>query len=279
MSYKMELTPELSGWYPQEWRDKINIKNTNIFEYRNLQHYKNHISTISSSVDDRRSGCTYSTALDDLLASKPTMMQGDYEIIKNKVKNNLIKKGLISENVYESYKYDVEGDIWDVAKVIAEDPMCCLVPTETYKNYFYELYISAAYPWYVKDEEVRESMAKLLATVELLEREHIYCKITIVSANTSVGKADDGKTNILILLPLFSHREPKSIETMSAVVNERFHRKFSFATFEDTYGSNIYGGYGRPLELPNAITPVNLDEVELASSILKKVIVPCEHRN
>ena len=265
-----------SDYHPKEWKDHMKMDNTSIYQYRNLQHFKHHVSTLTQRKDDH-CGISYADALDDLLKNQATMTEGDYQIIKNRVKSNLLKKGLIADSVYESYKYDVEGDIWDVAKVIAQDPMCCLVPNETYTNYFYELYISVSYPWNVSDSEIQESMAKILATVELLEREHYYCKITLVFPDKECN-CGDGPDNFMGLIPLFSHKDVKTIETMSSVLNERLLRKFFFAVLEDKYGSHLAGGYGTPVDLPNAIVPVNLDECKLAQSILDKVITPCESR-
>ena len=271
---KYILNKPLSDLYPKEWQSEMNMDNTLVAEYPNLQYFKHHVKTLTQK-EDMKTGVSYSDALSDLLLEKGTMSDGDYQIIKNRVKNNLVKRGLISETIYESYKYDVEGDIVDVAKVIAEDPACCLVPNASYKNYFYELYISVSYPWTVNDKEIVENMAKILATVELLEREHIYCKITLVMPNTGCNNGE-GPRNYLGLIPLFSHRDAKTVKTMSAVLNERLLRKFFFAVWEDHYGSNLAGGYGQPTELTNCIVPVGLDEVELCSKILDQVITPGE---
>ncbi len=266
----------ISDIYPKEWKDSLNLGNTYIAEYRNLQHFKHHIQNVSQK-QDSNCGVNYAEALADILQNKSTMTKGDYEIIKNKVKENLLKRGLIADTVYESYKYAVEGNIWDVAKVISEDPMCCLVPNETYTNYFYELYVSVSYPHYVSNETIMENMAKILATVELLEREHYYCKITLVMPNQGCNRGE-GKSNYLALIPLFAHKDVKTIEYMSAVLNDRLLRKFFFAIWEDQYGSNLDSGYGCAIELPNTIRPVDLCEVELATAILDKVITPCKSR-
>lgn len=266
----------ISDIYPKIWRDSLNLKKTTIHEYRNLQHFKHHIQTVTQK-DDDSCGISYEDALSGLLTNKATMTPANYEIIKNKVKENLLKRGLISDTIYESYEYAVEGDIWDVAKVIAEDPMCCLVPTESYTNYFYELYVSVSYPASVSNSTIMENMAKILATVELLEREHYYCKVTLVMPNEGCNRGS-GKPNYLGLIPLFSHKDTKSIEHMSSVLNDRLLRKFFFAIWENQYGNSLASGYGHAIELPNTIRPVNLDEVELAKSIIDKVITPCQSR-
>lgn len=270
MSSIIEPSPILDI-YPKEWSNIMKPDQTAVYQYRNLQHFKHHVKLLTQK-EDRKCNISYADALDALLKDKATMSEGDYQIIKNKVRENLLKRGLISETVYESYHYDVEGELWDVAKVIAEDPACCLVPTEKYTSYFYELYISVSYPYNVSDSTIMENMAKILATVELLEQEHIYCKITLVMPNTGCNRGP-GKRNYFGLIPVFSHRDTKSIATMSAILNDRLLRKFFFAIWEDLYKDKLESGYGMATQLPKALVPVNLNEVDFAQSILDTVIV------
>jgi hypothetical protein len=261
----------LSDIHPKEWSQTLPEKNTVIFNYRNLLHFKSHVKTLTQK-KNLSCGIEYNLALKELLTNTPTITEGEYEIIKNRVKQSLLKRGLITESVYESYHYDVEGELWDVAKVIEEDPACFLVPTEKYISYFYELYISISYPYYVPNSTIRDNMAKILATVELLEREHIYCKITLVFPDKNCSSG--GKKNFLATIPLFSYRDPKSIATMSSVLNERLLRKFFFAVLEDTFKDSLSSDYGLAITVPNVINVGDtLDEVEFCQSIIDKVIV------
>lgn len=271
---KFTLNQPLSDVYPSTWKKQFDFTDCRIAEYATLQHFKHHMKTITQR-EDNYCDISYADALDDLLKNKATMTEEDYEVIKNKVKNNLLKRGLISENVYESYKYDIEGDIVDVAKVVARDPQCFLVPNTTYKNYFYELYISVSYPAGVKNSTVMENMAKILATVELLEKEHYYCKITLVLPirNCGLGQSE---SNFFSMIPLFSHRDEKSVAVMSSVLNDRLLRKFYFAHLEEYYGSDLCGSYGNAVDLPNTIKPVDLNEEDLCASILEQVLQPGE---
>lgn len=257
--------------HPKEWRKKLNLDNTLIYQYRNLEHFKFHCKDISNDVF--KGSAPYSKALNDLLNNKGIIDQAEYETIKNKVKASLLKRGLISESIYESYKYDVEGDIVDVAKVIAEDPMCCLVPNQTYKNYFYEMYINVTLPWTISHKEIKESVAKILATIQLLEQEHIYIKVNLVAYSKRMTYNSYLKKDFLVIVPIFSHKDHKTIESMSAVLNERTSRKFMFAIKEEYYGKHINSGYGKPITLPNCIPCYGIKEDELASDIINKVIV------
>lgn len=257
--------------YPHSWKDAIDLSKTTVLQYRNLHHFKSHVKTLTQA-DTNKCGISYSAALTQLLADTPTMSEADYQIIKNTVRQNLLKRGLISESCYESYHYDIQGEIWDVSKVIAEDPACFLVPSQKYTSFFYELYINISYQYTITNDEVLQNMAKILATVELLEAQHIYCKITLVLPihNCSTGH----KPHFFGLIPLFSHRDPKSIATMSAVLNDRLLRKFFFAVLEDLYGSSLSGDYGTIVTLPMSLKPHGLNEVDICEDILNRVITP-----
>lgn len=265
---KYELDKPLKQLYPQEWLEYLS-GTIDMLEFRNLQHFKNVVSKITQK-EENKCGISYEQALKELVSNTPTITRKEYETIKNTVKNNLLKRGLISENIYESYKYDVDGQIVDVAKVIEGDPACMLTPAQSYTSYFYELYLSISYPYSVENSHVMEQLCKILATIELLEEEHIYIKVTLVFPDKQPDVHED--RSLLMILPLFSHKDVKSIEVMSSVLNDRLLRKFGFALLEDIYGSQLSSGYGTPVDLPNAITPVNVSEEELCSTILDKVI-------
>ena len=161
--------------------------------------------------------------------------------------------------------------MYDIGKIIEGNPECILTPAYSYTNYFYELYINISYSGSVSDSHIRKNAIKLLATIEELERQHIYIKVTLIDASGQVNNEND----LLTLVPLFSHRDHKSIETMSAVVNERLLRKFMFAMSEDVYGDDLSDGYGKPIYFTDAINlGDSLDEIELFSTIYDSVIEP-----
>lgn len=272
MKYDLPLTRPIRDIHPTSWSTKLDLTTLDYAEFRNLHHFKHYVSKLTQRKDDH-CGVTYSQAVKELLADKSQLEPGEYESIRNLVRSNLMKRGLISESVYESFKYDVDGIAVDVAKIIAGDPECFLKPAYSYKNYFYELYVNISYPGSISDSHVREQMCKLLATIEELERQHIYIKVTLVDVSRRVST--DGRS-LLTVLPLFSHKDPKSVETMSAVLNERLLRKFMFAMSEDLYDDRLVYSYGEAIELPDTIRPVSLDEVDLFTSIYDQVITPGE---
>lgn len=269
MKLDLTLSRPIHDIHPHEWKSVVRTKSLDYAAFRNLTHFKNYISKLTQKQDDM-CGVTYAEAVSDLLANRSQLQPSEYESIRNLVRSNLLKRGLITEEIYESYKYDVDGIAVDVSKVIEGNPECMLSPIHSYTNYFYELYINISYPAQIRDSDIRENMCKLLATIEELERQHIYIKVTIVDCSVQVTK--DGTRDLITVLPVFSHKDHKSIEIMSAVLNERLLRKFMFAMSEDIYENTLSSGYGKAMELPHTIRPVNLDEIELFTSIYDRVI-------
>ena len=92
---------KLKDIYPKEW--SFREEHLDVLEFRNVQHFKNYVKPLS--LRNTSFGMDYNKCLSDLLKNVPVYDVGNYEIIKNRVKNNLLKRGLISESVYESYKY------------------------------------------------------------------------------------------------------------------------------------------------------------------------------
>jgi len=271
MKLDIKLDKPIHNIHPQGWKDRVRVDKLDYAAFRNLTHFKNYVSRLTQ-IDDMKCGVSYEQAVEDLLKNKSQLEPGEYESIRNLVRTNLLKRGLISENVYESFKYDIDGIAVDVSKVIAEDPQCMLKPMYSYTNYFYELYVNISYPYRITDAEIRENMCKLLATIEELERQHIFIKVTIVDCSQGVTSDRD----LITVLPVFSHRDHKSIEIMSAVLNERLLRKFMFAMSEDIYEDDLDDSYGKATELPDSIRPVDLDECELFEEIYSKVITQGE---
>ena len=277
MNYTEITDTPLLDIHPSEWKATMHPDNTTVFQYRNLQHFKNHVSKISQR-ENTKCGVAYNIALSEMLAGKPTIQSGDYEIVKQQVKEKLVKRGLISDSIYESYEYTVDGEgVVDVGLYLEGNPECILTPKYSYTNYFYELYISISYDWTVDDETIKDNMAKILATVELLEKEHYYCKITLIFPDQYCNNKGDEKSNLFVLIPIFSHKQPKSIETMSSILNERLLRKFMFAVLENTYGSNLSNGYGSPVSLAKSINVgYNFDPIKFTEDVLAKVVTPCQ---
>jgi hypothetical protein len=264
MIYDGKLDTPLRDIYPREWKMHFVGELENI-EFRNLDHFKFYVSKLTQR-DDTKCGVTYKDALKDLITEQCLFSKEEVELVRNQVRFNLLKRGLITKEVYDRYKYNVDGLIVDIGELNTGNPECVLTPAHSYVNYFYELYISVSYPYHVSNETILKNAIKLLATIEELERQHIYIKVTLVFIDR---RPSDKDSTLLVTIPLFSHKQVKTVETMSAVVNDRLLRKFLFALLEDVYAEKLNSGYGTAVGLPTAITLNNVDEISLFTEIAK----------
>ena len=255
--------------FPKKWKDTVGP--CHYVSFRNLDHFKFVVSQIRQK-DDDNCDVSYDQALKDLLNETAGLLPKKAAEIRNLVRSNLHKRGLITEEVYEAFKYDVEGTQVgvDVGKYAAGEPDCILTPVRQYIDYFYELYISISYNYTITNEFVRENTARLLATIEELERQHIFIKITLVFPDRGCNNGE-GPSNMFSSIPLFSHKEFKDVAKMSSVVNDRLLRKFYFAILEDLYGDDLAYGKGHPMELDTAMNIGHqFDEIEFFKDVVQK---------
>lgn len=261
------LTTPLPDIFPKSWVKEIG--EVDFMSFRNLDHFRHIVSDLTQKTDDN-CGVTYKIALDDLMRGNSNFPEEEQVSIRNLVRSNLHKRGLITEEVYEAYRYTVDGTSVgvDVGKYANGEPDCVMTPTRQYIDFFYELYISISYPHNVTNEKVRKNTAKLLATVEELERQHIFIKVALVLPIRGVSAG----TNFFSAIPLFSHKDQKSVATMSAVVNDRLLRKFYFAIVEKLYGKKLDGSYGLAVTMPDCMNIGDeFNEVEFFETIVKTV--------
>ena len=267
----LDLSLPLPDVFPKAWKNTFH-DNFDFFLFRNLDHFKYEVAQLKQKKDDN-CGVTYAEAVSDLVAGRSNFPESEQESIRNLVRSKLLKRGLITEEIYEEFKFSSEGTQVgiDVGKYAAGEPDCVITPARQYIDFFHELYISISYPYWVKNEFVRANVAKLLATVEELERQHIFIKITVVAPALNIHNSDRRKC-FMTAIPLFHHKEPKSVAVMSSVVNERLLRKFVFAVLEDHYKKDLSVNYGNATSLPDTINiGEELNEIELFESIVKTV--------
>ena len=276
---KQKVKPILSNLFPKIWEKQFKEtgQEIDVLEFNNLSHFKQYLKKIKIRPDGaaNNNAVNFETALEDLIKGKSVLNSTQFDTIKNEVKSTLHKRGLISENIYEGYEYDIEGEYVDIAEYINGNTACMLKPKTKYKNYFYELFISAAYLGNVSEQTIIENAAKILATVQLLEQEHIYIKITLVAASSDTVS---GKRGLVVAIPLFSHKDEKTIETMSSIINERLFRTFIFGIREDYYGEKLNSGYGCTIDLEECLLLRDVNVESLAQNILDATIVASPSR-
>ena len=257
----------LPDTYPKNWETVLEINTVDMLEFRNLLHFKTHVANLTQE-DDSNCDVSYADALAGLLAGSSTYTEQDYMTIRNLVRSNLHKQGLITEDVYENYRYTVDGIIvdYDMGKYAAGEPECVITPSVQYVDFFYELYVNISYHYGIPNSTIKDNMNKMLATIEELQRQHINIKISLVFPACK----SNGRNNFFSSIPLFSHRDFKTAEIMSSVLNERLLRKFYFAVLEDYYKENLTDGKGSQLRLPRTMNLADeFNEVEFFTNIQK----------
>lgn len=258
--------------FPPGW-DKV-VQPCDFMAFRNLDHFRFVVSKLRQK-QDNNCGMSYETALHKLLKGESDFPEEEQMSIRNLVRSNLHKRGLITEEVYENFRYSTDGtkvDV-DVGKYANGEPDCVITPARQYIDFFYELYISISYPYNIDNSTIRKNCAKLLATIEELERQHIFIKISLVlPIRNLVHNEVRGRTNFMSAIPLFSHKDPKSVSTMSSVINDRLLRKFYFAIVEDLYGENLRSSYGYAETLDGSMNVGNhFDEIKFFEEVVKTV--------
>jgi len=264
-----KLNQPLPDIFPDSWGQEL--QNPDFMGFRNLDHFRHTIATITQKSDDN-CDMSYKEALDKIMRGVSDFPPEKQESIRNLVRSNLHKRGLITEETYEAYRYSVDGTQVgvDVGKYVAGEPDCVITPAVHYVDFFYELYISISYPYHVGNSIVRNNTAKLLATIEELERQHIFIKITLILPIHNATQ--NSQKNYFSAIPLFSHKDYKSVETMSAVVNDRLLRKFYFAILEDLYGAELHYNYGHAVSLEGCMNIGNtFDEIAFFEDVVKSV--------
>ncbi len=268
---KFDLKLPFPDIFPASWKDDVGP--CDFMAFRNLDHFK-HVVTGVKQKADNNCDMPYDVALQKLVTGQSDFPESEQQSIRNLVRSNLHKRGLITEETYEAFRYTTDGtkvDV-DVGKYTNGEPDCVMSPARHYIDFFYELYVSISYPYHVENSKVRENVAKLLATIEELERQHIFIKITLILPIRAVASAPEGKQQFFSAIPLFSHKDPKSVTTMSAVINDRLLRKFYFAVLEDLYREKLSGNYGYVIDLKGCMNVgQEFNEIEFFEEVVKAV--------
>lgn len=256
--------------YPESF--KTVLPSVEYLSFRNLQHFKYVVSKLNQK-EDNMCGVSYKQAVEDLLSGNCHFKPDEVNRVRNLVRSKLHKRGLISQEVYEEFMYTVDGTQVgvDAARYAAGLPDCVISPAKEYVDYFYELYINAVYQWDIDNKVIQDNCAKVLATIEELERKHIWIKMTLVLPIRNCGKSSQ---NFFSDIPVFSHKEPKTFQQMASVINERLLRKFYFAILENYFGDQLRHGKGFVVKLDKQLAlniGYEFDEVKFFEDVLEHV--------
>ncbi len=185
------------------------------------------------------------------------------EAIRNTVRNNLIKRGIITGTVYEGYKYDIEGEIIDYGELATGNPRCFRKPIKKYDKWFYELYVNMSIPWFVSEESIIDGAIRLTETIKALEELNVEIKVNIILH--SDGMFTNGG-NYLFVLPLCSHLEFKDHDLLLPYMDGEFLRQALFTVMKNN--GKTSGDLGSARKLKNSVNLWELEEEELARGIM-----------
>ncbi len=186
--------------------------------------------------------------------------------IRNNVRNNLIKRGIINGTIYEGYKYDFEGEIIDYAELSTGNPKCMMKPIKKYDKYFYELYVNMSIPYIIPKEEIQEGAIRLAETIKALEELHVEIKVNIVLYSQKMYTNGE---NYLFICPLVSHLEYKDHQVLLPYMDGEFLRQALFTIMKNS--GNTVESLGNATKLKNSVNLWELDEVELAERIINEL--------
>ena len=191
------------------------------------------------------------------------------KLIRNEVRNNLIKRGIITGAIYEGYKYDVEGEIVDHAKLAAGLPDCMLKPIKKYDKWFYELYINMSIPYYVDENRITDGAIRLIETIKALEERNIQIKVNVVLYSQGMFRGHPDYKNYLFILPVCSHEVYKDYKSLLPYCSGNFLRGPMFTVMHDR-NDKVDNGLGLATKLDNTVNLWELkDAGELAERVLK----------
>jgi hypothetical protein len=93
-----DMTMPLYDIFPESWAK--NIGKCHFLPFRNLDHFKSEVGKIKQN-SDNMCEMTYAAALEMLIKGETDFPEEEQESIRNLVRSNLLKRGLITEEVYE----------------------------------------------------------------------------------------------------------------------------------------------------------------------------------
>ncbi len=186
--------------------------------------------------------------------------------VTNNVRNNLIKRGIVTGTIYEGYKYDIDGDIVDYAELSTGNPKCMMKPIKKYDKYFYELYVNMSIPWKISEDKIKEGAIRLAETIKALEELHIEIKINIVLYSDRMYANGE---NYLFICPLVSHLEYKDHQLLLPYMDGEFLRQALFTIMKNSGNTDI--SLGHAIKLKNTVNMWELEDdnvCELAERII-----------
>ena len=255
-----------------------------ILQFDNIRQFAGYLKTLDGVVTPQKESekgsmsftgtNTYQEALDLILkpyGEPPAKIKTKVEDIECKIRNNLHKKGLLTDWISEDYHYDVEGVEIDIAKLVEGDPECYLKPNKKYKDCFYDLNVNVAVSYSNTTVEIIDAFCKVIAVVVALEkRGH---KIRLFATSVTKDASKEGRSS-LINVCIKKYDEFVDIKAIARIIYPSYLRRLIFKVEEVKYMDKLSYGYGLAVKgLKGCVTlDRSLNEEELLNKIVAEQI-------
>jgi hypothetical protein len=180
---------------------------------------------------------------------------GDKEVIsliKDTANKELDKLKHLYKDNFKGFKFDVEGELFDVGLVLTGEPECWLQPElvpEQKKRI--DINIAGSFASGVDMIDVRKNGGKLIGIIKMLEEHDIEIRLVMYSFNYNVSASENSDkytTNLHTSIVLKDYTENINYEKLSSLISPTFHRRGMFRVLEYTLGCDLAGNYGNPFK-------------------------------
>ena len=170
----------------------------------------------------------------------PVEIRAKVENIEGKIRNNLHKKGLLTDWIAEDYHYDVEGIEIDISKLIEGNPECYLKPNAKYKDHFYTLNVNIGVAYHQSVDTIIDAFCKVIAVVVALEkRGH---KIQLFATSICKNTSNDGRSS-LVNVCIKQYDEFVNIRAIARIIYPSYLRRLIFKDEEVKYQKTLTSCY------------------------------------
>ena len=262
----------------------IDPNRLDMLQFNNIRQFSAYIKSIKDVETSRKSSHegtmkftgteTFDDALDLVMkpfGKPPVKIMEAVENIEMKIRNNLHKKGLLTDWLAEDYHYDVEGVEIDIGKLVEGDPECYLKPNKKYKDHFYDLNVNVAVSWNNSTETIIEAFCKVIAVVISLEK--CGYKIRLFATSITKNASTEGRSS-MVNVCIKNYDELTNIKAIARIIYPSYLRRLIFKIEEVKYQGKLDIGYGQAVNsLKGCVTlDKSLNEEKLLNEIVAKYI-------
>jgi len=173
--------------------------------------------------------------------------EGDENIIRNiKDMTNKRLKELHHKykDSFRGYKFDVEGQFFDIGKVLEGVPEVWLTPDPNeHEKPRITIRLDLTFASKVKPNEIIDGSSRVLSIVKFLEEHGV--EVRLMSLVIVKNYRNDNRSNILMITDIKDFSEKINYAKVSALVSPTFLRRGFFRVAELVAGNSLNGDYGQ----------------------------------